>query len=159
MYIYYGEISDYMDVDDEDFDLDIDFLSGIVLKFTMTYSYPYYELLDEDDNNKTLVKTGDEKLYKDCIDDDDTGLKEIQQTADVKIYPNPANERVTLSLPSYMSEDVDIKIFNTLGLTVLSQHHISGEEINIDINSLPSGIYVVRCVKNNKITSMRFVKQ
>ena len=152
----YLEIEDIIEVEDEDFDLD--FLSGIIFEYMWVNSYPYYELLDEDDDNKSLVKDGDEELYNDCMGY--TGIKEIQQTADIKIYPNPANGRVTLSFPSYMTEDegVNVEIFNILGKTVLS-HHASGNQIDMDIDSLPAGIYVVRCVKDDKVISKRFVKQ
>ena len=143
------EISIYYD--------DEDILPGILCEVTMVYSYPYFELLDADDNNKSLVKTGDENLFKACMGS--TGIKETQQYTEAKIYPNPASGSITLTLPSYMNENVDIKIFNTLGLTVLSQQHAGGEKINMDIHSLPAGIYVVRCVKNDKVISTRFVKQ
>jgi len=155
IYIVYAEIDELIEPDDEEFDLD--FLSEIICELTWTFSYPYYELLDDDDNNKSLVKDGDEELYNDCMGY--TGIKEIQQTADIKIYPNPANGRLTLSLPSSMSEDADIEIFNILGKNVLSLHHASGDAIDMDIHSLPSGVYVVRCVKEDKVISKRFVKQ
>ena len=127
--------------------------SEIFCEVTNVFTYLYYKKTND---YGITVKTGDEELYNDCIGH--TSIKEIQQTADIKIYPNPANERVTVNLPSYMNEDVDIKIFNTLGLTVLSQR-FSGDKVDIDIHSLPAGIYVVRCVKNDKIITKRFVKQ
>ena len=148
IYISYEEV----DIEDEE---GFEFLSGVICALTMTYSYPYYELMDEDDNNKTLVKTGDEELYNDCMGY--TGVKEIQQTA-LKIYPNPAKEQITVSMPFNGNENVDIKIFNMLGVNVLSQQ-AAGEQINVDVRSLPAGVYIVRCGKSDKVTTMRFVKQ
>ena len=143
------EISIYYD--------DEDILPGILCEVTMTYSYLYFELID--DNDSTVAKTGNESLYKNCMGGGHTGIKEIQQVTEIKMYPNPATEQVTFNLPLYMNENVDIKIYNTLGLTVLSQHHANGEQVNMDIKSLPAGIYVVRCMKNDKVISTRFVKQ
>ena len=159
MFTYYSEL----EVDDvEGFDLS--FLSDVVCEFTMTYSYPYFELLDEDDDNKTLVKSGDEELYLDCIDDDggddggDEGIKEKQYT-DINIYPNPANEQITISLPFGGEGNVDVKVFNMLGVNVLSQQQAKGDNLNIAIHSLPAGVYVVRCSNNDKVITKRFVKQ
>ena len=131
--------------------------SGIPYKTTQVTTYLYYERLDE--NDSTVLKWGDENLYKQCMGYT-TQIKELPNlTENISIYPNPANETIRLSLPSYMNENADIKIFNTLGVTVLSQHHTQGENINIDINSLPAGVYVVRCMKNDKIISKLFVKE
>ena len=133
---------------------DEDLLPGILLEVTMTYTYLYYELIDEEGN--TVVKTGDENLFNKCMGY--TQIKEIQQ-ADIKIYPNPAKEQITIDLPFDGDGNVDVKIFNMLGVNVLSQHHNKGGQINMDIHSLPAGVYVVRCVKDGKVISKRFVKQ
>ena len=150
VFIYY----DTMEVDDIE-DFDFSFLSGVVCEMRMTYTYPYYELLDEDDDNKTLVKSGDEELYLDCIGEEEDGIKEIQR-ADITIYPNPAKEQITIALP--FNGNVDVKMFNMLGVNVLSQQH-NQSEINIDIQSLPAGVYLVRCSNNNNVITKRFVKQ
>ena len=86
-------------------------------------------------------------------------FEEIQKRqTNITIYPNPANEQITVSLPFYMDKNVDIAIYNTLGVAVLSQHHAKGGEINIDIQSLQAGAYVIRCTKENKVVSKFFVK-
>ena len=151
MNIYYEDMFEIMKEDPE-----YAFLSGVICETKMAYTYLYYELLDDDDNNKLLAKKGNESLYKDCMGY--TGIKGIKK-ADMKIYPNPAKEQITVNLPSEMNENVDIKIFNTLGVNVLSQHNVNGGQIDMNISGLPTGTYVVRCIKNNKVISKIFVKQ
>ena len=130
--------------------------SGIPYEITDTTSYLFYQVIK---NGNTLVKTGNETLFEDCRNSvaDLTGIKEMQQTA-LKIYPNPAKEQITVSMPFNGNENVDIKIFNMLGVNVLSQQ-AAGEQINVDVRSLPAGVYIVRCGKSDKVTTMRFVKQ
>jgi hypothetical protein len=129
--------------------------SEIPYEVTRSTTYLYYERIDEDGN--TVLKTGDEELYNDCM----LGIvriKEIQQPqhTDINIYPNPAKEQITIAFNE--NENVDIKIINMLGINVLSQQ-AKGDKVTIDVNSLPAGVYIVRCAKNEKVTSTRFIKQ
>jgi hypothetical protein len=130
--------------------------SQIPYEITETQTYLFYQVINE---NNTITKMGDENIFEDCVKNSVVGISAIQQQrTDIGIYPNPSNERILVNLPSYASENADIKIFNTLGVVVFQQY-TNGEEIDIDIHSLPAGIYVVRCIKNEKIISTRFVKQ
>ena len=132
--------------------------SGIPYEITKIELYSFYQVIKN--GNNTIAEMGDRNIFEDCRNsvDDSTHIKEIQQ-ADIKIYPNPAKEQITIDLPFDGDENVDVKIFNMLGVNVLSQHYNKGGQINMDIHSLPAGVYVVRCVKDSKVISKRFVKQ
>ena len=90
---------------------------------------------------------------------DFTAQEEIQKETKIKVYPNPAKEQVTLVLPSYMNKEGEVKILNTLGVAVLSQQYAQGGQITLDIQSLPSGFYVIRCTNDKNVVSTYFVKQ
>lgn len=69
----------------------------------------------------------------------------ISSVDDVRIYPNPANETITL-LASY--EMKNIEIFNTYGsLLITTQCNINVQQI--DLSTLPSGIYYVKTLLLN----------
>ena len=129
--------------------------SGIPYAYTDIALYVYYKIEDESDNT-TIVETGDEELFNDCMGI--TSISELQATADMNIYPNPANERITLSLSSFTNENVNIEVFNMLGIKVFQQQG-QGEQIDMDIHSLPAGVYIVRCTNMDKVITKRFVKQ
>ena len=130
--------------------------SGIPYEITDTVSYLFYQVIK---NGNTIVKTGEENIFEDCRNSvaDNTNIKEIQQ-ANVKVYPNPAKERITLDLPFDGNGNVDVQIFNVLGVNVLSQQ-AKGEQINIDVQALPAGVYVLKIQTDKEIITKKVVKQ
>jgi hypothetical protein len=137
----------------------------ILCQITRVKTYLSYQVLQD---GKEIINEGEKISYKDYdfrhksmqnggeIDQ----FEEIQyRETEIKVFPNPATDYITLVLPFYMNENIDITILNTIGIVVLSQHYAKGEQIDIDIHSLPAGVYVVRCIKNHKVISTRFVKQ
>ncbi|NQZ37720.1 MAG: T9SS type A sorting domain-containing protein [Crocinitomicaceae bacterium] len=69
---------------------------------------------------------------------------------DNKIYPNPFNSSTTIqfSTPVYKAE---LKIYNTYGQLIKQIENISGQEIQLSRNNLPSGVYFFKLMENNKI--------
>jgi hypothetical protein len=60
---------------------------------------------------------------------------------EVKIYPNPATDVLTLYAPSTLTRQ-DFEVLNTLGQTVLSGE-VNARHIQISIAHLPNGKYVL----------------
>jgi len=56
------------------------------------------------------------------------------------IFPNPANERLTIDLNTFGT--YQIQVFNTLGKTVFTKR-ISAQSTVLDINALPAGFYII----------------
>ena len=69
---------------------------------------------------------------------------------DNKIYPNPFNSSTTIqfSTPVYKAE---LNIYNTYGQLIKQIENISGQEIQLSRNNLPSGVYFFKLIENNKI--------
>jgi len=140
--------------------------SGIPYQITEVKSYLYYQVIHND--AEIAIWGEDFPYYSDYLHKsvqssqkggDIEQFEEIQKRqTELKVFPNPAQEQITVSLPFYMDKNADITLYNTLGVAVLSYHHVKGGEINIDIQSLPAGVYVVRCVRDYKVISTRFVK-
>jgi len=68
------------------------------------------------------------------------GVAEATLT-EVKIYPNPAGDVLTLYVPSTLTRQ-DFEVLNTLGQTVLSGE-VNAQHIQIGIAHLPNGKYVL----------------
>ena len=71
-----------------------------------------------------------------------TGIESAPQTDKIRLYPNPSNSIVYL----YPSLDMDVKIFGADG-KLYGEHHLVRE---INISSLPVGIYFIRVSNTNK---------
>jgi len=77
-----------------------------------------------------------------------------RQTENFSIYPNPITNILTVK----NSETIDeLKIFDMQGKMYL---HISpkNEIVNIDMSSFAAGIYFLRIVSNNKISTSKVIK-
>jgi uncharacterized delta-60 repeat protein len=69
---------------------------------------------------------------------------------DNKIYPNPFNSSTTI-LFSTPLHNAELNIYNAYGQLVNHLENISGQNIQLSRNNLPSGIYFFQLTENNKI--------
>lgn len=86
-------------------------------------------------------------VISDCIYVGLASLEENQQTS-FSIYPNPANENVTIS---------NIEVGSTVSLVdvsgkLVSQQFSNSTSVNLQTSALTSGVYFVRVMNNNGIS-------
>jgi hypothetical protein len=72
------------------------------------------------------------------------GVDEPVLTDNVKLFPNPAQNRIYLT----GAEQCDVRIFNITGQQVLTINEMTSN--SIDVSSLQKGIYTVQIVMNDK---------
>ena len=73
------------------------------------------------------------------------------------MYPNPASERVTLQLPNG-SDNAKVEFYDYIGRLSLTEN-ITLNNNKVDVNSLSSGIYLIKVVAHGKIGTKKFIKQ
>jgi hypothetical protein len=76
-----------------------------------------------------------------------------QQNPNIDIYPNPAVNNLTIESP----QSAIIEITNIQG-QLIKTFTISGKT-NIDISSLPSGVYIIEAKTDKEMTVKKFVKE
>ena len=76
---------------------------------------------------------------------------------DFDTYPNPAKDFVTLQLASNTDNAV-VAFYDSLGKIAL-QTNITNTQNKIDVNSLASGIYLVKIISGNSIGTQKFIKE
>jgi hypothetical protein len=63
----------------------------------------------------------------------------------LKIYPNPANETVTILFNRQINDLVNIQVLNTSGLEVYSTSiALTGSTIRLDVSKLAAGMYIIK---------------
>ncbi len=91
------------------------------------------------------------------IGDDATAVKNLYNPGDLAVYPNPANNTITLKNASSMNIQ-SIVITNISGQLVKSMKTYDGGQINVQ--DLRAGVYFVRVLTNeNTVNTLRFIKQ
>ncbi len=87
------------------------------------------------------------------------GLNDEPLEADVNLFPNPANDEISISLDQELS-DVSIVVYNVVGERISAHKFsfINGKKFRMDIRSLSEGIYFVELRKGNMTIKKKFVK-
>ncbi len=94
-----------------------------------------------------------------CITMDILNLDEETKGTNWTIYPNPAQESVTVTSGQNI-ENTSIKVFNLNGaqLPVSMIQSSEAKSIEININHLPNGIYFVNLISEGENQYIRFIK-
>jgi surface protein len=80
-----------------------------------------------------------------------TASVDDQNELDISIYPNPTNDKLFIQ---GLSDATEVSIYNVLGKEVLSIKNTN----NINVQALPSGVYVIRISDGVGQTNRKFIK-
>jgi hypothetical protein len=83
------------------------------------------------------------------------GLHEYDQYIQVNIFPNPASDRIKIEAFDQLRFE-EVHIFNQLGQKLISDTGIDNE---IDISSLPQGLYIFEARTENGVARGKFIKR
>ena len=75
----------------------------------------------------------------------------------VIVFPNPVTKTMNVSIPDIQGM-ADIRVFDIYGKLV-QQRSTSQSNTQLDLSSLPSGMYLVKVMNDSKETSMKIIKQ
>ncbi|MCQ2285984.1 MAG: T9SS type A sorting domain-containing protein [Bacteroidales bacterium] len=87
----------------------------------------------------------------------DTTNIENNAFSTVKIYPNPANDQLTIS--GSLNGLQEIQILDMTGKVLFTKRTLDNDRITIDVQSLASGYYFVRLIATTRQQTLRFIKQ
>jgi glucuronoarabinoxylan endo-1,4-beta-xylanase len=78
--------------------------------------------------------------------------------ASLSIYPNPAQDQIFINLKSSSQGLSSIVVFDMIGQQVLSMTEAPRNQIQLNIASLPSGIYLLKVTDTqSKIRQTKFI--
>lgn len=90
------------------------------------------------------------------------GTQEAVSNLDVSISPNPVQDVATLQLNLPAATDARVEVSNLFGQTALERQYrlVQGDNlINLDLNALPSGSYVVSVLTDTGKAAIKIVKE
>jgi type IX secretion system substrate protein/galactose oxidase-like protein/Kelch motif protein len=89
-------------------------------------------------------------------------IPENNLTNKLLVFPNPANSSLTISFHSSEKQNIELRIYNTLGRQVyfLKEKIAGGKfEKEIDVKDFSAGVYFIRLVKEDGIAVKKFLKE
>lgn len=75
------------------------------------------------------------------------------------IFPNPTKDIINIQLPENQKDEVQIDLFDILGILQLSKHEIIQNTTTLDISSLPQGVYLLKIATADVFHTYKIVKQ
>ncbi len=89
-----------------------------------------------------------------------TGIEDYNFTSKVDFYPNPVLDKLSIHFSSPLNELVTYSVFNTRGEVVLeNKKQINGSVIEMELNDIPQGAYILKITTSDKNIVETFIKQ
>ena len=76
----------------------------------------------------------------------------------IKIYPNPIKDSLTIKLSTTVSNKIIIKVSTILGKQIRTKIVSNDNKITIDTSSLSQGVYLISIYQNNKVITKKIIK-
>jgi hypothetical protein len=94
------------------------------------------------------------QLHPTGINNNEAGI------ADLKAFPNPATENITVSLANISSLPINAKIFDIFGKIreEFVINYKNERQLTLPVNSLPAGLFFLRIESNVKVYQTKFIK-
>jgi hypothetical protein len=82
-----------------------------------------------------------------------TGIKSLQENADnIVIYPNPAEDRLTLELPN--ASHYSLQLTDMLGNNRPLAAEMGDSKLRADLGAIPPGIYFIQVLENGRLVGI-----
>ncbi len=98
--------------------------------------------------------SGREVFYFDVFP---TGISEVETAGKLNIYPNPANNTITVDVTDDM-KGATVTLLNSIGQVAAQYKGITANKYTLDISALPVGIYMLELQNNGATTRGKLVK-
>jgi hypothetical protein len=88
-----------------------------------------------------------------------TENQSIRNWGEFRVYPNPTSGEVNIAMTGYKGHPVTIEVYNTLGQLILLKdiENMDRGEVDIDLSSHASGIYLIRSISQGVPSEMKRV--
>ena len=92
-------------------------------------------------------------------EEDVTSTPEIKPAEFARVFPNPVNNQLFIALEEF-SDEVQVRIFNIAGQQIAEKLvNISSGQSSLEISHLPSGIYMVSLIAQEKQQTVKIIKR
>lgn len=87
-----------------------------------------------------------------------TGVKTINDEAELTIYPNPGMNELNVQINTSENNDLELEIINMVGELMTTHSIYSNNLIRINTSNFSSGIYFIKIRSKEKVTTKKWIK-
>jgi len=84
------------------------------------------------------------------------GIEEENFTSGIRIYPNPASDKITVSA-ELKTDNAQLRIYDLTGRLLKEQAIINHQSLSIDCSSFSAGIYFVKMNDGNRVFTQKLI--
>ena len=101
-----------------------------------------------------MTARNDEELI-----DSDAIVEDRFLSFSLRVFPNPTSGRLTVYFDEAAEQNSYLEIYNMMGNLILQNHFNGIKHSEIDITSIPNGIYLLRVLSENGSATMKIIKK
>lgn len=93
---------------------------------------------------------------------DNSGIEELSNIHNINLFPNPSRDQMNVSFTSAVNDKLNLKIYNALGQTVLSDNKNVTQGNNdfiFNISELQKGVYFMMLENGNEKKQVKIIKE
>lgn len=84
--------------------------------------------------------------------------RSVEITFDADIYPNPFTEDIMVSFPDFVSDKIQISLYDLQGKILFSRQDVATAKIELPFKTIPAGFYILKIKMGNQILTRKIVK-
>ena len=124
-------------------------------EMTDEYATAFVEIMEWVAPNKTEVASIEDYV------DASFSLATQDHSYDVAVYPNPSSDFIKITFDEEISQDINIKVYDTAGRSLMSRKALKGDiDVALTIADLQEGSYNIEIISTNdqKVGRTSFIK-
>ncbi len=83
---------------------------------------------------------------------------QLEKSPQVQVYPNPSSGIFTVSTSSMQHQAIQVSVYNTLGALCAEQRAATNTPLQIDISTLPAGLYLLKWQQGQQCVTRHICK-
>ena len=125
-------------------------------KYTVSQSIGQSSVIGTYTNNGYYLRQGyQQPIDKIKVEKADFANNDLSAT----VYPNPFEQSVSISFTEDMESEISVLVFNVAGKLIFSKKYLPSKIIDLNLNQISNGSYLLKVRSNNKLFNAKLIKK